>query len=212
MEIGAVRLAGHQVMRSFPLRPGNAPQNGSDPCRGVTDVPKELPPVVVGQPLLQTGYDCIIHVPLTDMAQGLDDQSRYSSGSRHGAGGGVFEHDDLLAKLHAARWSITEENDFHRHLIGEPQQIGGISPGRLQKNFIPPLQRLDDGIGRGGKETEVRVEARVIIQPAGQAAQRSFFRQTVQRQVHGLPASKVDKIALGDNATLPTTIDTIKYF
>jgi len=87
---------------------------------------------------------------------------------------GVLEHDSLLADLDATRRSIGEKHDLHGYLIGEPQQIGGITPGRLQKDLVPPLERFDSGHYGRGKEAELRIDARVVVKPAGQAAQRPF--------------------------------------
>jgi hypothetical protein len=120
----------------------------------------------------------------------------------------VLEHDDLLADLNAARRSVGEKHNLHGHLIGEPQQIGGIAPGRLQKDLVPPLERLDNGVYGRGKEAERRIDARAVLQPAGQAAQRPFLCQPVQRQVHGLTAPEVRKVAWGDDTPPPVTVYT----
>ena len=161
---------------------------------------------------MQIGHNGIVHLPLPEMAQGLDDQPGDPPGRGHGPGRRVLEHDDLLADLDAACRTVGEKHDLHGHLIGEPQQIGGIAPGRLQKDLVPPLECLDNGVYGRGKEAERRIDARVVVQPAGQAAQRSFLRQAVQRQVHGLPAPQVHKVTWGNDATLPTSIDAAYYF
>ncbi len=194
------------LVLSFLLRAGNPSQNGGDPGRRIAEISKQRLFVADGQLLLQIGHNGIVHLPLPEMAQRMDDQPGDPPGRGHGPGRRVLEHDDLLADLNAARRSVGEKHNLHGHLIGEPQQIGGIAPGRLQKDLVPPFERLDNGVYGRGKEAERRIDARVVVQSAGQTAQRPFLRQPVQRQVHGLPAPEVQKVSWGDDTTFPTTV------
>ena len=134
------------LVLSFLLRSGNTPQNGGDPGRRVAEISKQHLFVAGGQPLLQIGHDGIVHLPLPKMAQSLNDHPGNPPGRGHGPGRRVLEHDDLLAALDAACRSVGEKHHLHGHLIGEPQQIDGIAPGRLQKDLVPPLERLDNGV------------------------------------------------------------------
>lgn len=192
-----------------PLQLGHPSHDGRNPGRGVTDVFQQLFLVILRQPVSQPGNHRVIHVLLADVAQRLDKQPADLAGGGHGFWGRMLEDDDLFPQLDPAGRTVREENDLHRHLLRQPQQIGGIGAGRLKEDIVTPLERLDNGVRRGREEAEIRVGARVIVQATGQASQGPFFHQAMQCHPDRLTAPQIKEVTWGEHATPAMTINAI---
>ena len=73
-----------------------------------------------------------------------------------------------MAKPHEAIRAIGQENELHRHLVGEAEEISSVGTGRLETDGIAPFQRRSHGVRRWREEPELRIALRVVVEAAGQ--------------------------------------------
>jgi hypothetical protein len=70
----------------------------------------------------------------------------------------------LLPEFHPARWTVGQEDDAGRHLLGKTKHVRGIRTRGLETDGIASDQRARDGIGRGRDGAEHRMFQRVVLQ------------------------------------------------
>ncbi|MCB2156557.1 hypothetical protein KQI84_16900 [bacterium] len=63
----------------------------------------------------------------SQVIKGMDDQPAQLSGGRNGAGASILQYDLLVADLNGSGSAIGEEDDLRWDLIGETEQVRGVS-------------------------------------------------------------------------------------
>lgn len=71
------------------------------------------------------------------------------------------------------QWAIDKKDNSHRPLIGEAEEIGGVSTRRrLQTDGVTAFQGCGDSIQPWGDRSQLRVWTRDIIKAASELANR----------------------------------------
>ena len=135
--------------------------------------------------------EMLIDILLSDVPQGLNDQSTDLPRRGHIAGRGVLQEDLALANLDGPRTTIREINDLHGDLSREPKEIGGVGPGGLQTGGVPTGQRARDVIRRWLQRAELRVGFRVVVQPPGQLANEAAVPMSHQGEINRTAGSEI---------------------
>src|SRR5205807_2877771 len=103
------------------------------------------------------------HMTLAQVTKRLNDGAALASGRSNVARRGALENNLALAELDPPGWAVCQEDDFHRHLIGKSEDIGGVGPGGLKPDGVTAGQRFGHRVGGCGDATQSRMDNRIVI-------------------------------------------------
>src|SRR5437016_2589125 len=100
---------------------------------------------------------------LAKVPKRLNDGAALASGGGDVARRGALEDDLALAQLDPAGWAVCQEDDFHRHLIGKSEHIGGVGTGGLKPDRVTAGQRFGHRVGGWGDATQCRMVNGIVV-------------------------------------------------
>ena len=130
---------------------------------------------------------------LADEAERLDHSPGDSTGRGHVAGCGPLQYDFLTTDSHMTCRAIRQEDNLHRDLIGQSQQIGGVGARSLETDRVTRCQGLGNGIRIRSDQPDLGVQLGVIVQAPGKAPDRALLNKAGKRNPDCGLASQIKK-------------------
>lgn len=181
------------------------------PGRGELEVFDEFLPLIGRERMFQVGTSLRRHMLFSQLAEGLDQKTAQSPGSRHVARSSPPELDCHRPDLHCPARPICQEHRLCWHLLGQPQSIRRIGSRWLQAGAITASQGAGYHLGRWRQQSELGVFPREIVHSAREAADDPLPNEPVKGDINRLSAANIQKIRRNEDRTASTAMNGRNY-
>ena len=142
----------------------------------------------------------------------LNDAHGGMSRPMQAAGRGMLKLNGQVAELDRFQPGIREYESARRHRVGESQIVGRCDPVDNHPHLVAPGEGVDDVliIGIGGFACQA-IHPRLVVQSAGDSAEISRGRETVQGLVNRFPGSQIQKVDRSPDSGGGLGGDSVEY-